>query len=157
MIVGVPVSIRARRGDKQRRKRLLLLWLCIISLVRWPTVEMSCNYSHSYFPPSLFSVARLWFCFPSFCWERKTNTRRPGSAECWRVETNAPFDVHYFCFLLLLSCTRCVWRGSRPLEEIWCDKSVSFFGHIIMPVIYFFPLRIFVSFGCAWTVSLGLP
>lgn len=53
----VHFSFGPRRRDKLRRKRLLLLLLCIISFVRWPTVEMSCNYSHSYFRPSLFSVA----------------------------------------------------------------------------------------------------
>lgn len=155
----VSFSFRARRGDKQRSKWLLLLWLCIICFVRWPTVEMSCNYSHSYFPPSLFSVA-IVIQFFTLLLRTKNKHAQTGYCKMLARWNKRPVQCSLFLFLLLLYFVHSVrvWRGGRPLEGIWCDKSVSFFGHITMPVIYFFPFRLFfVSFGWAWTVSLGLP
>lgn len=152
--------IRApRRRDKQRRKRLLPLLLCIISFVRWPTVEMSCNYSHSYFPPSHFFLSLLWFCFSSFSCKTKNNThwnRVVPNDGTLKQTPRSMFIISVFFY------TQSVRRGSRPLEEkVRRQKRLSlslthifFSGTLyIMPVIYFFSTS---PFSFVWLSLNGI-
>lgn len=78
----VVLSFWPRHRDKQRRLALVPRLIIVIACLRWPTVEMSCNYLDSYFSPSQFrcsfssalfrpflvNTAPKWKMLP--CWKR---------------------------------------------------------------------------------------
>lgn len=137
-----PKDEEIRNDDGSYVLLLLLLLSCIICCLRWPSVEMSCNYCYSYFFPfsrlpqydsilrhrspssSIFSTQTQTLKVLGL---RRNTTQPPRSLfisfvfSCLRANGR----VSWILSFVSSSCTQHeeVRRQRRLLPENWCDKS----------------------------------